>query len=269
MTWAITAFQDCVRLISGGGNTTATFNESLASNNSVTVVVPEISWDCNLWNQRSLTRSGIRALLSTIPAIYATPQIDSRYGNDICRSDSLTLAVSDSPNSHTISSTRSATISNTATESLNTTATGSDSKTIALAQTSSLDSTASVLPTNTTTVCCATYSSSASVSTSTSVADTATVSPTASVSPTTTDTHSHTETDSPTISIDPCNTTFRDDSDGFIRHATVLTDITQPGSDLHRNETAATFLTIDRVAFATAKSLRVMIGFNTYLRNFY
>ncbi|CUE56225.1 transmembrane protein, putative [Bodo saltans] len=261
MTWAISKFQNCVRLISGGDSVTIDQAANLTSN-------PGINWACNLWNQRSLTRSGIRELLGGVASIYLAPNIDSRYGKEICRSYSTSLMPSDSVNvsSLTLYGSETATIAHTLSLGFTVshppskTSTASENVTITLSLSQSTSASESTSRS---------FSDSLSSSTSNSYSRTATPSPTNSFSPTVTSTRSHTETDSPTISIDPCNTTFRDDSDSFIRHATVLTDITQPGSNLHRNETAATFLTIDRVAFATAKSLRVQIGFSTYLRNFY
>ncbi|CUG70809.1 membrane-associated protein, putative, partial [Bodo saltans] len=76
---------------------------------------------------------------------------------------------------------------------------------------------------------------------------------------------SSSHTDSPTISIDPCNTTFRDNPTSFVRHIALL-NTEQYGTV---NSTDSTFLTLNRVELATLRTLRIQIGFNTYLRNFY
>ncbi|CUG93817.1 Hypothetical protein, putative [Bodo saltans] len=86
-----------------------------------------------------------------------------------------------------------------------------------------------------------------------------TVSTTESSSP------SSSHTDSPTISIDPCNTTFRDNPTSFVRHIALL-NTEQYGTV---NSTDSTFLVLNRVELAALRTLRIQIGFNTYLRNFY
>ncbi|CUG92230.1 unnamed protein product [Bodo saltans] len=170
MMWAISTFQDCVRLISGGGSAIAS------------TTFPGINWACNLWNQRSLTRSGIRALLGGVGSVYATPQIDSRYGDEICRSESETLRISYSRRTDT----RTALKTTTKTIFLSTSFSSSPTNTMSISN--SIEPSATLTPTLTSTV-------SRSKTTSTTLSG--------SITP------SHTETDSPTISIDPCNTTFR------------------------------------------------------------
>ncbi|CUG07747.1 membrane-associated protein, putative [Bodo saltans] len=224
-TIALSQFQGCLRVLSGSTNVSLrsnTNNFTYTATNTFVSAAPNFSWACTIWEQRSLTRSNVRQLIAaSVASVYASPQIDSRYGKTICRSASNSVEVSQSI---------SASVSDEITK------------------TSSVSPTASLSRTGTPT---------------TSPTTTLSVSPTATRSP------SPTETDSPTISIDPCNTTFRNDSDSFIRQATVLTSITEHQSPLIRNETSAIFLTIDRVAFATVKSIRVQIGFNIFIRNFY
>ncbi|CUG70831.1 transmembrane protein, putative [Bodo saltans] len=84
-------------------------------------------------------------------------------------------------------------------------------------------------------------------------------------SPTESSSPSSSHTDSPTISIDPCNTTFRDNPTSFVRHIALL-NTEQYGTV---NSTDSTFLVLNRVELATLRTLRILIGFNTYLRNFY
>ncbi|CUG93291.1 transmembrane protein, putative [Bodo saltans] len=97
------------------------------------------------------------------------------------------------------------------------------------------------------------YSFTSSVSTSDSASESQSLS------------SSSTQSDSPTITIDPCNTTFRDDSTSFIRRVTLLNDVAYGVV----NSSDATFLVLNRVQLAAMRTMRLQVGFNTYLRNFY